>query len=43
VNIIFTLKAKAMFNTSFLFNKFFQGVLKVPSINIYGVRVLRLR
>jgi hypothetical protein len=43
IKITFTLKVKAIFNALFLFNKPFQGVLKVPNINIYGVRVLWLR
>ena len=40
IKVTFILKVKAIFNTLFLFNKFFWGVLKVPSINIYGVGVL---
>jgi hypothetical protein len=43
VSIAFILKVKAIFNMSFLFNKSFWGVFKVPSVNIYGIRVLRLR
>ena len=43
IGVTFILKAKAIFNTSFLFNKSFWGVLKIPNINIYGIRVLRLR
>ena len=40
VEVTSTLEVKAIFNALFLFNKFFWGVLKVPNINIYGVRVL---
>ena len=40
IKVTFILKAKAIFNALFLFNKFFWGILKVPSVNIYGVRVL---
>ena len=40
VGVTFILKVKAIFNALFLFNKSFQGVFKVPSINIYSIRVL---
>ena len=40
VKVAFILKAKAIFNASFSFNRFFKGVFKVPSVNIYSVRVL---
>ena len=43
VGVTSTLKAKAIFDASFSFNKSFWGVLKVPSVNIHGVGVLRLR
>ena len=43
IKVTFIVKVKAIFNTSFLFNKFFWGVLKVLNINIYGVGVLRLK
>ena len=45
MSVISTFKAKAIFNTSFLFSRFFWGILKVfnININIYGIRVLRLR
>ena len=40
VGVIFTLKIKAIFNALFLFNKFFWGVFKVFSVNIYSIGVL---
>ena len=43
VKVTSTLKVKAIFDASFLFNRFFQGVLKVLNINIYSIRVLQLR
>ena len=43
VKIISILKAKAIFDALFLFNKSFWGIFKVPSINIYGVGVFWLR
>ena len=43
MNIVSAFKAKAIFNILFSFIRSFWGVLKVFSVNIYGVRVLRLR
>ena len=40
IKVIFILKAKAIFDILFLFNRSFWGVLKVLNINIYGIRVL---
>ena len=40
VKVTSILKVKAIFNVLFLFNKSFWGVLKVPNINIYSIRVL---
>ena len=40
VGVTSTLKVKAIFNMSFLFNGSFWGVLKVFNINIYNIRVL---
>ena len=43
VSVVSAFEAKAIFNASFSFIESFWGVLKVPSVNIHGVGVLRLR
>ena len=43
IKVTSILKAKAIFNTLFLFNRSFWGIFKVPNINIYSIRVLKLR